>query len=163
MWEPQRSHTVVSWTEIGSFNQLHGFSLFAGYHPVDQKVSWSASLSTGATVVLIKGAPVKIPATRTYLALTYSHVANAATLYVSQGAGAGWDTPLETVPITNGYVPVQGNSLYIGASESSPQPPPPPPPTPAPPVSVPFLGRIQAVAFYDNALSEPTLAKHRGS
>jgi hypothetical protein len=32
---------------------------------------------------------------------------------------------------------------------------------PAPPVSMPFIGRIQTVAFYDEALSESTLARPR--
>jgi hypothetical protein len=133
--------------------------VYGKWNSSDQKSYWSAALGNGAVFMEIRGAEVN-PATMAYVALTYDAASTKATLYVAT-TQVSWDavTPM----VVPAYTPALSNNLYIAANSNTvpAQPLPPPPPQPAPPVDVPFIGRMQEVAFYNAALSEATLAKRR--
>jgi hypothetical protein len=154
-WQAGNHHVVVESAEFDG-STVRGFSMVALWNDVQQKAFWSAALGTPAAVVTISGPEVKSPPTKTYLALTYDAASSTATFYVATRAD-DWDLQFtQSVP---DYQPVQSNSLYIGAVHVALPVEPLPPP--APPVDFPFIGRIQEVALYKEAISRHLLEGHR--
>ena len=158
-WEAGFDHTVVTSAEIEGAAQ-RGFSVFSRWNSGLQKSFWSAALGT-TTFQEITGSEVPMPGSRTYVALTHDGATGRTVLYVSTAPG-NWDAVIPAM--MPGYTPAQSNHFYIGANTLTLPPPslPPPPPQTAPPVLVPSIGRIEEVAFYNAALSDATLVKHRG-
>jgi hypothetical protein len=157
-WEDGFDHAVVVSAEIEGTAQ-RGFAVFGKWDPAEQKSFWTAAMGTGTIFIELRGPEVKMPATKTYVALTHDAGSGTTTLYVA--TGDSWDAVTPTM--VSGYTQIQSNNLYIGADSNAvpAQPLPPPPPQAAPPVDVPFIGRIQEVALYNAALNEATLAKRR--
>ena len=154
-WQPGNHHAVFNSGESDG-PTVRGSSLIALWNDAQQKAFWSAALGTSAGVVTISGLEVKSPATKTYLALTHDAASGTATFYVAT-RGDDWHL-LQTQSVSD-YQPAQFNTLYIGAAHVALPAQPLPPP--APPVDFPFIGRIQEVALYNQAISRHLLEGHR--